>query len=223
MITLSIITPVWNQAHLTASFLNSHHHYYGDRDDLEFIIIDNGSSDATPFLLDTWRKKGFCKVITNEENRGFAAACNQGTFIADGAYFLFLNNDIILQDDYISILLDNLTGNRKTITGAAYLAFDTGWNKFDDITLPYIAGWCLAVESQDFYKLGGFDERYFPGDYEDIDFCLNAMQNGYTLRQVDLPIIHISGQTAEKQLDRNKVTLENQKRFMEKWSFKNVG
>jgi GT2 family glycosyltransferase len=66
----------------------------------EVIVIDNGSSDGSAEMI----KKEFpvVNLIVNEENRGFAAANNQGMAIAQGRYVLLLNSDTIVLDNVIS-------------------------------------------------------------------------------------------------------------------------
>lgn len=63
----------------------------------EIIIVDNNSSDnSVPFLQSHFPE---CIFINNEENIGFAKACNQGARIAKGQYILFLNPDTIVPED----------------------------------------------------------------------------------------------------------------------------
>lgn len=60
----------------------------GARD--EVVVVDNGSQDATAAGL---RRYPWVRVVSNAENRGFAAACNQGAALARGEVVVFLNND----------------------------------------------------------------------------------------------------------------------------------
>src|SRR3990170_171519 len=66
----------------------------------EVIVIDNGSSDGSVGMV----QKDFPQVILikNKENKGFAAANNQGIRIATGRYILLLNSDTIVLGDAIS-------------------------------------------------------------------------------------------------------------------------
>lgn len=67
------------------------------QDDWEVIIIDNASSDDS--LAEITQTCLHIRLIKNQTNRGFAAACNQGAAIANGCYLLFLNPDTILFPD----------------------------------------------------------------------------------------------------------------------------
>jgi GT2 family glycosyltransferase len=64
--------------------------------DIELIVVDNGSTDETIRLLHADR------IIRNEDNRGFAAAVNQGLAVATGELVLLCNPDAFLQRDYIA-------------------------------------------------------------------------------------------------------------------------
>jgi GT2 family glycosyltransferase len=62
----------------------------------EIIVVDNASSDGSAAMV----RGEFPKVtlLVNEENRGFAAANNQGMSLAKGRYILLLNSDTIILD-----------------------------------------------------------------------------------------------------------------------------
>src|SRR5690242_4395003 len=53
------------------------------------VVVDNASKDAT---LECTRRPGV-RVIANKENRGFAAAVNQGVRSTDAEFILLLNPD----------------------------------------------------------------------------------------------------------------------------------
>lgn len=74
--------------------------------DMAAVIVDNASSDGTLELAGEWaRKSAGVRVIRNSENRGFAAAANQG-FRASGAeLILLLNPDVRLRTP-IDALMD---------------------------------------------------------------------------------------------------------------------
>jgi O-antigen biosynthesis protein len=208
---VSVITPVWNSWPHTARHLLQ---AYQARLEVEFIIIDNGSTDHTPKLLSNYLEKmNNLRVITNRENRGFPIACNQGARKAGGEVLLFLNNDTIVFGDYYTPLLETVTDG--ILAGPELNSHNTGWNVFDSVTVPYIAGWCLALTKATYEELGGFDERYTPCDYEDMDLCYTAVKAGKELVQLDLPIRHISGGSA--MADRVAITEANRAKFAEKW------
>src|SRR5947207_75467 len=82
----SIVIPVWNQWEVTKACLDSLRPTLGVRD--EVIVVDNGSEDGTAAGL---RAYSWIRVITNEQNRGFAVACNQGGAEARRDIIVLLN------------------------------------------------------------------------------------------------------------------------------------
>ena len=62
----------------------------------ETIVVDNNSTDGSREQLPL--KFPGTKFIINDENLGFAKACNQGFTVASGKYILFLNPDTILSE-----------------------------------------------------------------------------------------------------------------------------
>jgi GT2 family glycosyltransferase len=85
---LTIIVVNWNGVDLLPGCLNP---LTGAG--FEVIVVDNGSTDASKRLL----RESFpwVKIIANPDNRGFAAANNQGLQLAGSALVLLLNNDTI--------------------------------------------------------------------------------------------------------------------------------
>ncbi len=75
----------------------------------EVLVIDNNSSDNS---LEYLRPKfPWIRFIENEENNGFAKACNQGLLLASGKYILFLNPDTIVAEDSFSKSVSFLESN----------------------------------------------------------------------------------------------------------------
>ena len=97
-IDVSIIIVSWNTCDILSNCLNS---IYQETADIvfEIIVIDNGSVDGTPAMI----SNDFPDVtfIKNRNNRGFAAANNQGLKISKGRYLLLLNPDTIILEKAI--------------------------------------------------------------------------------------------------------------------------
>lgn len=77
----------------------------------EVIVVDNNSSDNSVGYLQP-RFPGVV-FISNNENFGFAKACNQGLTKATGRYILFLNPDTIVPEDCFRQCISFLAGNEK--------------------------------------------------------------------------------------------------------------
>ncbi len=107
---VSIVIPAYNQVGHTFQCLRSIAEQTDSRDGFyEVLVIDNASSDGTQELLT--QVQGDVRVWRNEENLGFAKACNQGALLARGDVVIFLNNDTEVHPGWIEALTDELEGN----------------------------------------------------------------------------------------------------------------
>lgn len=95
---LSIIIVNWNTRDVLCDCLQS---IYSETRDItyEVIVIDNASVDGSPTMVRA--EYPLVTLIENHENRGFAAANNQGIQIAQGRYLLLLNSDTVVLDGAI--------------------------------------------------------------------------------------------------------------------------
>jgi glycosyltransferase involved in cell wall biosynthesis len=107
-IKFSIITVTRNsEKYLVDTILSVVNQTYSN---VEYIIIDGGSTDATKDILHKY-KEHFSHYIS-EPDEGIAHAMNKGIDLATGNYVLFLNSDDYLIDDnilnHISIQMKNM-------------------------------------------------------------------------------------------------------------------
>jgi len=218
---ISIITPVWNRSDLTERWLFQNRAIYAEHSEIEWIIIDNGSTDDTGQILKHYKDTmgNVLKIISLNENTGFGPANNRGAEIAKGNILAFISNDIQISGDYITpIEVLYSYDHGKVLFGPEIWGNNTGWNTFNLGTIPYVAGWCVVVEAALWGVMCRWDERFVPCDYEDIDLSYQVVQGGGELTKLALPLKHDSGKSAEALPGgRLAVTLANQKRFMEKW------
>jgi N-acetylglucosaminyl-diphospho-decaprenol L-rhamnosyltransferase len=90
---------------------------------LHLIVVDNGSSDGTAdAILERWPE---ATVLRNEEDVGFASACNQGARAGEGDHILFLNSDAFPRHGAVERLVSFLEAHPKH-SAAAGLLVDVG-------------------------------------------------------------------------------------------------
>lgn len=163
---------------------------------LEVIVVDNGSSDGSVDLVQALHSS--VKVIRNEGNLGFAKANNQGAEAARGRYLALLNNDMRLDPNWVArmvrcleetppdavcagSLILNWDGSLIDFGGASMafngVGFQTHANAPAEIAEPdlfpetmlFACGGALMVERDRYLETGGFDEDFF-AYLEDVDF-----------------------------------------------------
>ncbi|GAB0114499.1 hypothetical protein AcidC75_20230 [Acidisoma sp. C75] len=197
---ISIILILWNQAHLTLRCLRAIAAATGPS--CEVILLDNGSTDETPALLE--RLEG-ARIIRSPENLGFLRGCNQAAAAARGRAILLLNNDAVLRPGSLHAALETLdsapdigaVGARIILPsgrlqeagsivwadgsclgylrGAAEDAYPAMFRRDVD----YCSGACLLVRRSLWQQLGGFEPAFAPAYYEETDLCLRLQTAGF--------------------------------------------
>ncbi|HAR44794.1 MAG TPA: family 2 glycosyl transferase [Nitrospiraceae bacterium] len=97
---VSIIIPVYNVELYLAECLNSV--ISQDYDNIEIIAIDDGSTDASPSILEEFRANHKNMTIRSIKNQGPSIARNTGLEMASGEYILFLDSDDFIEKHTIS-------------------------------------------------------------------------------------------------------------------------
>jgi GT2 family glycosyltransferase len=99
VIEVSIVIVNWNTGHLLRGCLRSIIEQTSEVS-FEIFVVDNASQDGSAEMV--WAEYPGVQLIANLQNRGFAAANNQGIRAASGRYILLLNPDTIILEAAIS-------------------------------------------------------------------------------------------------------------------------
>ncbi|HCT6425348.1 TPA: glycosyltransferase family 2 protein, partial [Citrobacter freundii] len=101
---LSIIIPTYNNAELITATLASIHQSITD--DVELIIVNDGSTDLTEERIKTFYREQKCTNVKyiSQKNQGVAITRNIGLTHATGRYIGFVDSDDIVCADYFTIL-----------------------------------------------------------------------------------------------------------------------
>lgn len=116
MKVLTITVPCYNSENYMGKCIES---LLPGGEDVEILIVDDGSTDKTPELADRYAKEypSIVRVI-HQENGGHGAAVNTGIAQATGVYFKVVDSDDwVKEDSYQKILssLRELTGGSRVI------------------------------------------------------------------------------------------------------------
>jgi GT2 family glycosyltransferase len=114
----TVIIPNWNGRHLLGRCLDAlHAQTYRDFD---IIVVDNGSTDGSVAYL----REHFPEVhvIANEENRGFAAATNQGIRATSSRLIATLNNDTEVDPVWLAALVAAMETEMESASGVGMCA-----------------------------------------------------------------------------------------------------
>jgi len=190
----------------------------------EVIVVDNpvtpeDHSTASPTAEILGDVAGIT-LITSDENLGFSGANNLGVERAIGEYVCFLNPDVIvgpgwllplvsaLGDPVVGIAAPLLVNVDGSLQEAGQVLYDDGctaaiggpevfpgdWTQAFTRDVDYASAACWLVRRTEFLELGGFDERYRPAYFEDVDYALrNEDAHRRTRLVVDAPVVHHHG------------------------------
>lgn len=245
---VSVIVPVYDGINHTRACLSSLRTTLPNHLDVEVVVVDDCSGDGTQELLE--RLAGAdprLRVVRHAENRGYLHSANAGAERASGDFLVFLNNDTVLVPGWLTALLRvfrdhpdaGVVGGRLVypdcrLQEAGGLVFSDGSAAklgygdpdCDDPLftflreVDYCSGALLATTRELFSLVGGFDDRYGFGYYEDVDYCFAARSNGRRVfYQPESTIVHIEGGTAGTDVTRGakRHQVANRSLFVEKW------
>ena len=114
---VSIVTPAYNQAEYLAETIESV--LAQDYPNIEYIVLDDGSTDSTPEVLQRYKNRVRWE---RHENMGQARTLNKGWSIARGALLGYLSSDDCLSPKAISQLVQKISDEPKA--SAVYCDFE---------------------------------------------------------------------------------------------------
>lgn len=100
---VSIIVPVYNvEAYLEDCIKSLISQTY---DNIEILLIDDGSTDSSSTICDTFSKQDNRIVVIHKQNQGVSVARNTGLEIAKGDYVCFVDSDDYVEASFVETLL----------------------------------------------------------------------------------------------------------------------
>jgi len=171
----------------------------------EIIVVDNASKDDSPYKLKQMAsKEQNVKLILNNVNRGFAGGNNDGANIARGDILILLNSDTVIPPGAIGSLSKLLRKNENwALLGPVTNEAGNEQKIFVESTQPEqiieegkkwcshanhdcfkserLDFFCVAMLKKTYEKLGGLDEQFGQGYFEDTDFSIRANKMGLNM------------------------------------------
>jgi len=240
---VTIVVVTYNNLDFTKACLLSLERH-ADYRECDVIVVDNASSDGTPEFLAAWAAAAPGRtVIANSENTGFAAANNQGVRAATGEYVVLLNNDTFVTDGWIRTMLRHLRrDSRLGMVGPVTnnigneAKIDINYANMEEMAvacrehttrhlgeamrIPVLAFFCVMIQRDLYLRIGGLDEGYGRGFFEDDDFCKRLGQEGLDVACAEDVFVHhhLSASFEKVSTQERKALFErNKARFEERW------
>jgi GT2 family glycosyltransferase len=244
---ISVVVLTYNNLAFTQACLHSVE-AHSDYRNLEVIVVDNASSDGSVEYLRNWAAEPSAagharRLILNDDNLGFAAGNNVGLAAATGDVLVMLNNDTfvtpgwvrtmhahLLRDKDLGLVgpVTNNIGNEARVE-LCYADMDQMVEQAGNYTRSHpgqampidtVAFFCVMLPRAVYDSLGGLDEAFGLGFFEDDDYCRRVQQAGLKVACAEDVFVHhhLSASFNQVGAERKKELFERNKAIYEaKW------
>lgn len=238
---VSIIIPTRQRPALLGGCLAALAHQIGAPIAAEVLIVLNDADDEMrAFVAEDVEG---AVVIRSDVNLGFAGGNNVAAAQARGRYLVLLNDDAEPERGWLEALVREAEAHPDAGAIGSRILFPDGslqeagcliWP--DGSTEPlgrglpagslafrtsgpvdYCSACALLVRRDIWHLVGGFDEEYFPGYYEDVDLCMKIRARGQHVRYTSQAVVrHHESQSSDRRF-RDFLNLRHRRRFVERW------
>ncbi len=208
------------------------------------VVVDNASTDGVTDYLSSQEDIIF---ISNKTNIGFGPACNQGVAATIGTEYedydvFLLNNDTVMTSKALPVMkralysapdigavgaVSNYAGNRQDIdvsfdTVEEYVKFGENLNISPEDAYTEcvrLNGFAMLIRRDVWNMVGGLDDDFAPGYYEDDAISIEILKRGYRLLIANEAFIYHVGSASFVKVNKSSLPLEHHKLFIQKYNF----
>lgn len=232
---VSVIVPVYNvEKYLEKCLESIAKQSYKN---LQIILVDDGSTDASPQICDAFANRDNRVVVYHNENHGPGYSRNYGIDRSEGDLIMFVDSDDWVDEDYVMDLVQAITETESDIAISPY------YFEFPDKSVPDVAdktkltgvlakdlvklygltaGPCFKLYRRDIILNKGIRFPFNKSYSEDRVFNYYYLQNVKKYTYVDIPQYHyrqseglgLSKQKSERAFDDAMYALEEEKKFL---------
>ena len=235
---VSILISAYEQLEYTQKCLKQIRKTLTNKLPYEILLVDDASSKQTVEALKELIAAPH-QLILNQNRKGYAHNNNLAAQKATGEYLCLLNNDVFVQGDWLTPMLNVFSAKKDAgMVGNVQRLYRN--NLFDHMGVVFapqgnprhfgqhfffhpfreeirewsgVTGACCVCKKEVFEKLGGFDEVFING-CEDMDLCLRLRKLGYRNYVAHQSIvIHVKGATE----GRKKYNVQNAEILEKRW------
>lgn len=182
-LSVSVVIPVFNRGDLLAKVLEGLQNQTANIEEFEVLVCDDGSTEDLSPILDRFKDILPQLKYLKQSNQGPAAARNLGTRAAISDKVLFLDSDVLPQQNLVKNLSAALDDNVNWIAAEARVEPCDG----EDSPLwdaPVCTSGGVYLTAAIIYrknileKIGGFDQAFLRAACEDVELATRAMKYG---------------------------------------------
>jgi len=179
-------------------------------DNLEYIIIDGGSTDKTLDIIDKYKDK--IAIVVSEHDNGISDAFNKGIKKASGDVIGIINSDDIMLEGSLQSVADNYSPEIDVYRGNVIFynpKTDFKCREIPSMAFPklpffiHVAHQGTFVSAKAYQKYGGFDQNI---KYSmDLDFLMRVYAKNGKFKRIDYDMaVFRQGSTTANPLSRKK-------------------
>ena len=182
---ITVIIPVFNREKYISRCLRSLLNQNLEKNFFEIIVINDGSTDKTKFVLDMYKED--ITIINNKKNLGLPKSLNKGIKKSRSTYIVRVDSDDYVNENFLKFLYLFLEENRDIdAVSCDYLLVDDKeivLSREDCFKKPIACG--IMFRSKDLENIGLYDEDLIL--HEEKDLRIRFLKK-YKIFQVKLPL-----------------------------------
>lgn len=247
MLSHSLVLTVYNAPQDVAFCLESLEKSV-DFSKVEFVIVDDASEEETRLLLQNFAEKHEqVRVIHHTENKGYLHSANDGISACSSDIITLLNSDTYISVGFSERILACFSSDEKIGVASPILAHGNPFSVppqlggcvldkeslvrrledmeakarkivpvYPDIVFP--DGACFSMHKACLERVGLFDGRYSPGYFEELDFCMRAVEAGYRTVFIDNLYVYHKSHASFGKKKTSEYMRRNRNLFYDSWN-----
>jgi GT2 family glycosyltransferase len=206
----------------------------------ELVVVANGTPHDQ---LDALTAQDDVVLVVNDVNLGFSTGCNQAASVALAPLLVFLNDDSTVETGCLDALVLASASDPAIGAVGARILWDDGslqeagsviWRDGStthvgeglppdspafmeprDVDYASANGFLITRAAWD--AVGGFDERFYPAYFEDVDLCVALVAHGFRVRyEPQARLVHRGSQSTTN-VHQLFLETRNKRQLVEKW------
>lgn len=183
--TVSVIVPVFNHEKYIGRCIRSLMAQDYPREDFEIIVIDDGSTDRTPYALELFHEE--ITLIRNEKNLGLPASLNRGIHASGAPFIVRVDSDDYVNAYFLRFLSMFLSNNcHMDAVACDYLTVDDREEvlmRGNCLEEPIACG--IMFRAEQLIDIGLYDENFLLHEERDLRF---RFLQKYAIHRIELPL-----------------------------------